>query len=201
MKQTQILYYSHMDTTDQFVYKMLVFRFLNVLHKEYPRFEKWYNNLFIGERLRSGREIACITEDGQIVAVSIWKKELEERKICTLRVAESFRNQGYGRRLMEAGFAYLDTDRPFFTICSKNEKQFSRLLQRYGFSACEERRGYYKWYKSELVFNGSLPEKEMWINEIKIRNYEDELRRFIGKYGEHFNGRLLEQYLLKEFVI
>lgn len=199
-RNRRILYLSQLDVTFRRLYRNKIYDFLSGLNRGYPGFKGWYNRLFSENNLKSGREIAFIIAEGQIIAASIWKNSEEEKKICTLKVADSFRSQGLGRVLMEAGFAWLETETPFFSLDSEQEIQFSNLFTYYGFYANEWKQGYYRFGKKELVYNGSLPEKYFWINRIKVRNIEKEIYRFILRYGEQFDKNLLKQCLMGNYI-
>ena len=80
---------------------------------------------------------------------------------------------------MENAFAYLGTDTPFFTIDSRRSIQFSHLFKYYGFRAEEQKNNYYRWFASELVYNGFLPGRNFWTNKIKTDKWDGELRKLI----------------------
>lgn len=178
-KAALVLYYSQMDEDNRKFYKKSVYQFLATLSRDYPGFLIWYNQLFTRYELKAGREIAVLLSDERIAGVSIMKLSARERKICTMRVEKNFRGRGYGRLLMENAFAYLGTDTPFFTIDSRRSIQFSHLFKYYGFRAEEQKNNYYRWFASELVYNGFLPGRNFWTNKIKTDKWDGELRKLI----------------------
>lgn len=145
-------------------YKIKVYDFLKRLKYEYKNFDTWYDSLFDEyHNLVNGREI-IIFEDitGVISGVAILKNTENEKKICTLRVGEQFQHQGIGSQLIEMSIKTLGIDKPMITINKSKFKQFKKLFDKYNFELTQTKRHYYGIFNTELVFNGTLPDKKLF---------------------------------------
>ena len=81
---------------DNLLFKLKLF--LADLAFEYPFFTEWLEKVFKELTLTDSRLILLCCDNGifDIKGVSILKKTSDEKKICTLRVVKSYRNQGIG---------------------------------------------------------------------------------------------------------
>ncbi len=139
-------------------YKQMLYRFLFKLNFEYRGFSRWYDGLFLSNyELNPEREIIICEVNYQLAAVSILKNQFNEKKICTLRVAKQFRNNGIGHELMELSFDVLNTAAPMITLGKSKFNQFESLLDYYGFRLEQVEKHYYNVLNTELVYNGQLP--------------------------------------------
>ena len=77
-----------------------IYEFLHDLDNEYSNFSKWYYSTVVPELASENRIIYTVLDDGKIVAVLILK-DSDEKKICTLRVAEHYRCQGIATKLLK----------------------------------------------------------------------------------------------------
>ena len=178
----QYLVYSELSIFQKSMYYHNCRNFLYKLNKEYPFFEQWFNGLFIKiPELRMDREILLCVYNCQIVGISILKKNVEEKKICTLRVEKKYQKMSIGRTLMEMSFEWLETDKPLVTVQKSRSKEFEKLFQYYNFQLEDKKWGYYKPFSTELIYNGELPGKNIWLNKIEIADMSDILYEFIGK--------------------
>ena len=77
-----------------------IYEFLHDLDNEYSNFSKWYYSTVVPGLASENRIIYTVLDDGKIVAVLILK-DSDEKKICTLRVAEHYRCQGIATKLLK----------------------------------------------------------------------------------------------------
>ncbi|MCX0405349.1 GNAT family N-acetyltransferase [Clostridium perfringens] len=141
-----------------------IYNNLKELENSYPDFAGWYYNTVIPEiELKDGKReiILAISEVGEkknfiITGIVILKKTNCEKKICTFRVHEEFRNRGIGTELFEQSFKYLDTREPVITISENNIDMFKSHIIQYKFKEYQILDGYYKSGIKEYVYNGVL---------------------------------------------
>lgn len=105
------------------------------------------------------RIIYTVLDDGKIVAVLILK-DSDEKKICTLRVAEHYRCQGIATKLLKIAHQALQCTNPLITVSSIHINEFEFLLKKNGFALYKKYENYYKQGIVEYAFNGLLPEKQ-----------------------------------------
>ena len=96
--------------------------------------------------------------DKQTNAAVLILKNTDEKKICTLRVAEDYRNQGIATALLKVAFKELQCARPIITVSSYHIDEFKSLLEKNGFVLYKEYIDYYKQGIVEYAFNGPLNE-------------------------------------------
>lgn len=162
------------------LYYKTIFNFASKLVFEYPGFQSWYKSLFaVNYELCTEREIIICEADYRVVAIAILKSNFQEKKICTFRVAKPYQRQGVGKELMELSFEWLENDSPIITLHRNKLGQFSKLLNYYNFSLEETHMHYYNMFSTELVYNGALPEKEMFFNPIEIIDIGSIYERFM----------------------
>lgn len=155
------------------IYKCEIYKFLCRLVFEYHGFQDWYQGLFTEKsELKYNREIIICEDQFRIIGVAIIKKDMQEKKICTLRVAREYRNQGIGHNLVEMCLQQLNTDKPMITLHKSKFNQFQKLLSYYDFKLEQTQKHYYSIFSTELVFNGLLPEKELIFNKIELMDME-----------------------------
>jgi hypothetical protein len=132
--------------------------FASIAHLEasYPGFEAWLHaKVFPG--IRNGtRRVRAVVTDGDVRAVSIAKRDNQEKKLCTLWVAPSARTSGIGSSLAKEAFGWLGTDNPLFTVPDDRLPEFRPLLSRWGFNLIQVVDGAYRPGSQEFVFNGVL---------------------------------------------
>ena len=168
--------YSNLSNELKPWYRKMLYRFLFKLNFEYCGFAGWYDSLFSSDiELKCDREIIICEVGYQIAAISILKDQPYEKKICTLRVAKQYRNNGIGHELMELSFDVLNSESPMITLNKNKHSQFESLLNYYNFKLEQVERHYYNILSTELVYNGHLPKKDMELNgayfiEKHIRN-------------------------------
>lgn len=170
-------------------YQCEIYKFLCCLVFEYQGFRSWYQGLYIEEfELRCNREIIICEDQLRIVGIAIIKNDLQEKKICTLRVTREYQNQGIGHNLVEMCMQQLNTDRPMITLHKNKLNQFEKLLSYYKFELEQSQKHYYSIFSTELVFNGSLPEKEFIFNKIELMDMEKLYRVFVLRGKNNFKS-------------
>ena len=192
--------YSELSSTQKKLYYTYIKRFLKNLLYEYNGFEGWFSSLFcVGGELKSDREIIICECDFRLAGIAILKKTNNEKKVCTLRVAKIFQKQGIGQQLMELSFEWLEDDKPLITLHNSKKHEFNSLFKRYNFELNEKKRGYYHLFSTELVYNGSLPDKKIFLNRLEIMDLEKEIRQFVIS-GENDFKLLIDNWLLKQWL-
>lgn len=133
------------------------YEFLSDLCSEYNNFRQWYYGT-VAPGLASGKRlIYAVTDNETIIAVLILKNA-DEKKICTLRVAESYRHQGIATELLKIACRELQCAKPLITVSSYHIAEFEFLLKKNGFVLFAEYPNYYKQGVTEYAFNGYLSE-------------------------------------------
>ncbi|ULO07044.1 GNAT family N-acetyltransferase [Paenibacillus sp. 19GGS1-52] len=144
-----------------------LYNYLRDLTESYPDFENWFYNVVIPEvELKDGkREIIIVLSEIEghsqalLSGLAILKKTKYEKKICTFRIHEDFRNQGIGSELFEKCFEFLKTRKPIITISHYRKKMFDNHIINYNFIETQVLKDYYKQDSIEYVYNGFLVEK------------------------------------------
>lgn len=186
LKEQQYYRYSTFSCLEKSLYYDKIYKFVNCLIWEYPGFKRWYEGLFNEKKeLNEDREIIICEKEFKIAGIAILKNDKYEKKICTLRVAKEYQRQGIGTHLMELSFEWLQDELPMITMHKVKQHEFQSLLKYYGFKLEQKQRNYYNIFSTELVYNGFLPEKEIFFNKIEILDIQKLYKRFIttGKYN------------------
>lgn len=192
--------YSELPPEQMSLYYTQIRKFVKKLVFEYTDFRKWFLELFQnGAVLKEGREILLCECDYQLAGIAILKNDGNEKKICTLRVAKTFQRNGIGQNLMELSFEWLNEDKPLITIHDSKRQEFKKLFERYDFQLEEERKGYYRLFSTELVYNGVLPEKQFLLNRIEVIDLQKEIKRYILSGEKDFN-MFIERWLFRQWI-
>lgn len=192
--------YSELPPEQMSLYYTQIRKFVKKLIFEYTDFRKWFLELFQkGAVLKEGREILLCECDYQLAGIAILKNDGNEKKICTLRVAKTFQRNGIGQNLMELSFEWLNEDKPLITIHDSKRQEFKKLFERYDFQLEEERKGYYRLFSTELVYNGVLPEKQFLLNRIEVIDLQKEIKRYILSGEKDFN-MFIERWLFRQWI-
>ena len=179
--------YSSLSREIKNIYRREIYRFLGRLVFEYQGFNNWYKDLYVeSAELRANREIIICDDQFRIAGVAILKNDLQEKKICTLRVAREYQHQGIGHNLVEMCMQQLHTDKPMLTLHKCKLNQFEKILSHYNFELEQTRRHYYSIFSTELVFNGLLPEKEFLFNKIELIDMEKIYAFFVRSGKNNF---------------
>lgn len=136
-----------------------IFSFLSKKLADYPDCGNWYHKKVISGLYEGKREILCAKIDDQIAGITILKKDMNEKKICSLYVLERFRHRGIGNLLFKKSFDILETSSPLLSVSDLNHNQFKKLFRYFGFKNEYLLKNKYRTGVNEIVFNGML-EKE-----------------------------------------
>lgn len=126
--------YSRCTSAEKQFLKKAVWVFLQELTKTYRGFSRWYAGLFVGNELKSDREIIVCVCDEKIAGVAITKNSTKEKKLCTLKVADGMRGTGLAYELVTLAVRTLEDDHPFCSVRIEKEDEFSRLFGFFGFA-------------------------------------------------------------------
>lgn len=129
--------------------------FLLPLSADYPGIDSWFVLKVVPGLRRGTRYLLPMERDGELVGLGIAKKEEDERKICTVRVAPSYAGRGMGVRLFDGLLKWLDDDRPHLTVTQARLPAFERIFDYYGFAMTSARQGLYVPHALELGYNGA----------------------------------------------
>ena len=122
----------------------------------YPDFYAWLTNTVMPGLISGERSIILEHRHGELAGVAILKDNVDEQKLCCLRVIPKFQGIGIGLKLFERSFNELDTDKPLLSIAEENTHKFKKILAYYGFQLEEEYSDLYRPNKTEFSFNGVL---------------------------------------------
>jgi hypothetical protein len=127
--------------------------FLVPLSADYPDIARWFSHKVV-PGLRTGTRVLISVERGEdLVGIGIGKREPSERKICTVRVMQSFAGRGIGLRLFDQLLYWLDDDRPHLTVSEIRLPSFERIFEWYGFKLTSLQRGRYVAGVTEFFYN------------------------------------------------
>jgi hypothetical protein len=129
-----------------------VWNALRHLESIYPGFPDWYWGKVIPGLEDGTRKIFASWYRGSLAGIVIAKSD-NEKKICTVWVADSFRGMSMAGDLMSEAMLWLDTDRPVFTVSDLRILDFSSLIDRFGFEKTDQKRGLYAPESTEFIFN------------------------------------------------
>lgn len=134
-----------------------VYLFLNDLCGEYNNFRQWYYGTVVPS-LTSGKRLIYVVIDNEAIVAVLILKNANEKKICTLRVAENYRHQGIATMLLKIASRELQCTKPLITVSSYHIAKFESLLKKNGFVLFARYPNYYKQGVTEYAFNGYLYE-------------------------------------------
>lgn len=134
----------------------IVYNHLKELERYYPNFKQWYYNT-VGQSLTiNTRKIIIEQRDGDIAGIAIIKNDINERKICTVKVMPPFLNRGIGIKLFERSMDYLGTRKPLLSVDEDRLPFFKKIFDKYEFRQTQILQDYYRIGKKEFVFNGYI---------------------------------------------
>jgi len=97
-----------------------VFTNLSMLSEQYPDFRNWLEKKVFTGLYDGTRSILLEWRDGKIAGLAILKNEIEEKKLCCLRIMPEFQNKGIGIKLFQRSFAELGTEKPLLSALGKS---------------------------------------------------------------------------------
>ena len=187
--------YSLLPPEEKILYYSRIKRFVKRLSWEYPKFWAWYEGLFFSNaELKCNREIIICESHFQLAGISILKRDLDEKKICTFRVDKNFQKQGIGTKLMQLSFEWLDCDTPLITVQRGKVHEFQKLFDYYNFQMEEQHRNYYHLFSTEVAYNGTLPPKGYEFSKFEIISLEKYAQLFLRSGNRDFSN-FVEQWL------
>ena len=148
-----IKYYSKIEHDNEILEKL--YSKTKNLEKDYPLHYKWFHEKFAKELDGIKREIIYYEIEDKIVGVIFLKKNLEEKKICTIIIDEEYRNLGIGTKLLEESFKFLETTKPLITMPDYKENCFKKIISKYEWKKTQIINECYS-QNSEIVFNERL---------------------------------------------
>ena len=77
-----------------------VFIHLNMLFRNYPNFENWLEHKVLSGLYNGNRSILLKCRENKVAGVAILKNDIEEKKLCCLRIMPEFQNKGFKNLLM-----------------------------------------------------------------------------------------------------
>ena len=119
-------------------------------HKQYQKYCQWFYQKSIPRIFTGTGEVFFYLDGLTIVALSILKRDVDEKKICTLLVSEEFRKKGLSHLLLEDSFKFLGTDKPLITISSNIVEQFYPIIAAYDWKESSRTNQY---LSEEIIFN------------------------------------------------
>lgn len=119
-------------------------------HEQYQEYLKWYYSKNIPRVLNGTGEIIFYLDGFTISGLAILKKDVDEKKICTLMINEEYRKKGYSKEILESAFEYLETDKPLITIPTKRIEEFQSIITAYDW---EESKRTDMYLSEEIIFN------------------------------------------------
>jgi hypothetical protein len=128
-------------------------KFLRPLSNDYPGFELWYRNKVVPGLRTGARILVPLERSGSLVGVGIAKRDEDERKICTVRIAPSYFGRGLGLKLFDSLLGWLDTDQPHLTVSEQKLPAFERIFDYYRFKITSSRLGRYIPNITEFAYN------------------------------------------------
>lgn len=130
------------------------------LNETYPNYKNWFYEKQVKGCYNESRNIIFIKNDkNEIVGFASLKKEIDEKKLCTLYVKSDYRKMGNCKYLLEEAFKYLGTSKPLVTFSKDNYHLFQRIIEKYNWKLTEKLKNKYQLDKTEYCFNGYLDKK------------------------------------------
>jgi hypothetical protein len=134
----------------------LAWEFLSDLDRYYPYFEYWFFKKVCPDIATGSRKIILRKSDDKVVAVAILKKHIDEKKICTFRVAEDVQRNGMGTELMLESLEWLESKQPLITVNEENAPEFEGFLRKFYFREPIAVKGLYRPNKKEIIYNAPI---------------------------------------------
>lgn len=122
-------------------------------HEQYPGYDKWFYSKTIPRVMSKKGEIIFYLDGYMLVGLTILKKEIDEKKICTFMILEEYRKKGYSKQLLEEAYKYLETETPLITIPAKRLDEFSKIITAYDWKESSRSNEY---NSEEVIFNEDI---------------------------------------------
>lgn len=128
------------------------YKITDIVGSDYPKHFWWFWNKLIPDVVNKKREI-IIAYKKDIPVGTVFLKNIEEKKICTVMVLKKYRNQGIGTLLIESSFKYLKTTKPIITINEEKISVFENIISKYKWKKTNRIPDCYIKNKIELIYN------------------------------------------------
>ncbi|MEX5686642.1 GNAT family N-acetyltransferase [Pseudomonas silesiensis] len=119
----------------------------------YPGFKSWLYFTFRAGMINNQRKIIVAHHNGEVAGLSLIKKNLEEKKICTFYVRPEFRGCGLGGELMSESLRILDHNDIGITVSEERNDELYPLLNSSGFTVVSKKSDYYRSGKAEIFYS------------------------------------------------
>lgn len=194
MRQRIINYQNFLDQQE---YIEEIKLFLSDLSCDYPDFDQWLTKV-ISDVQMDFRTIITMYDEvhHKIAGISIIKDKDREKKICTLRVAEEYRNKGIGTYLIERSKETLDTSFPLITVSEHNIATFRPFLIKRGFKPMGKVKSLYHYGKYEYFFNQGYSRRNILMS-IKPE-FSDKI--YSGEKQVEFRKRIFDDTVSKVYI-
>ncbi|HFC8497723.1 TPA: GNAT family N-acetyltransferase [Neisseria subflava] len=133
-----------------------IFTNLKMLSEQYPNVSNWLERKVLTGLYDGTRSILLEWRDGKIAGLAILKNEIEEKKLCCLRIMPEFQNKGIGIKLFQRSFAVLRTEKPLLSVSEQKLSEFEKIFNYFGFVQTEKYFDLYKQNTIEISYNGYL---------------------------------------------
>jgi len=134
----------------------LIWPAIEHLELTYPGFRVWFYGKVV-PGLRTGeRGLLVRGAISNPSGIAITKRDANETKVCTLWVADAYRQSGLGKELLEEAIDWCDEALPLFTVPAEQIAAFVGLVERFGFVETARIRSLYRPGVVEHIFNGSI---------------------------------------------
>lgn len=130
-----------------------LFVLLAGLEEIYPGFREWYLCKVVPGIRRGDRAMFAEVNDSCVVGLSIVKRSATERKICTLWKDPAIAGDATAARLMRSAMAWLETEKPSFTVPSDRIQRLRPVLNEFGVGAGMAVGQLYRPGIEEFLFN------------------------------------------------
>lgn len=142
-------------------YTSTVYSYIEEVVMFYPEFKNWYNTKVVNQLNIGNRQMLInIIRDNKgidyISGVAILKNKEEEKKICTIKIFDDFKNKGIGKQMFEKSFELLENEKPLITISGNQVCEFEKIIKRYDLNLESVMPDYYKKGHNEYIYNGEL---------------------------------------------
>lgn len=133
-----------------------IFTILIESQEWYPEIFNWYFQKFVPGLFNGPRSILKYHIGNDVAGIALLKKEINEKKICTLQVKDHYRKNGIGKALFGLCLETLDTSKPMITVSAERLSYFSSIFKYYDLKLEQVVQNYYRNNSIEYVFNGFL---------------------------------------------
>jgi predicted transcriptional regulator len=168
LEKVQFSIIENIDPAKQEIYSKIR-NFLLESQEIYPSIDSWWLRRVIPGIITGERFCQIATIDGDIVALSIIKRAKASAKLCTLKVADNYRNSRLGQYLLRSSIKKILSDGSrsvHYSISEPIELQCGNFFTPYGFNLRFWKKGRYRKGVDELVFSA---DSTALIHELRSR--------------------------------